>query len=132
MLGWKELAAKVDSAYANVDSGNNTLVLCDNYGQAGAINYYSKENIQAVSMNADYIDWINLEKNYRNVILVQEITDDDPERNVERPYFEDVKWMGRIENKLAREYGSAIYVLKGAKVSVTELLKEEMAERRNN
>ncbi len=37
-----------------------TLVLCDNYGQAGAINYYTKTGIKATSFNADYIDWFDL------------------------------------------------------------------------
>src|SRR5690606_4237789 len=35
MLGWKELAKKVDSVYSNIPNPENTLVLCDNYGQAG-------------------------------------------------------------------------------------------------
>ena len=39
MLGWKELAAKVDKAYLEFNDPAHTLVLCDNYGQAGAINF---------------------------------------------------------------------------------------------
>jgi aminopeptidase YwaD len=42
MLGWRELASKVDSIYLAIADKNHTLILCDNYGQAGAINYYSK------------------------------------------------------------------------------------------
>ena len=56
MLGWSELAQKTDLAFDRLANKENTLVLCDNYGQAGAINYYSKhKNIGAVSLNADYI-----------------------------------------------------------------------------
>ncbi len=62
MLGWKELAAKVDKVYLELDDPAHTLVLCDNYGQAGAINFYSKYGIQAVSFNADYINWFDLHK----------------------------------------------------------------------
>lgn len=36
MLGWKELASKVKLAMQKIDSPESTLVLCDNYGQAGA------------------------------------------------------------------------------------------------
>lgn len=39
MLGWKELAVKVDKAYLQINDPAQTLVLCDNYGQAGAINF---------------------------------------------------------------------------------------------
>lgn len=42
MLGWKELAVKVDSICSTLPDQDKTLLLCDNYGQAGAINYYKK------------------------------------------------------------------------------------------
>ncbi len=63
MLGWKELAAKTDRVFTRIGDPERTLVLCDNYGQAGAINFYSKKGIQAVSFNADYINWFKLNKN---------------------------------------------------------------------
>ncbi|MFZ0598592.1 MAG: glycosyltransferase family 39 protein, partial [Flavobacterium sp.] len=68
MLGWKELARKTDSAYALMPNTEKTLVLCDNYGQAGAINYYTKKGIKAVSFNADYVNWFNLNIQYKNLI----------------------------------------------------------------
>src|SRR5205814_8630643 len=75
MLGWRELDAKVDSVYARLPDKNSTLVLCDNYGQAGAINYYTSQNIKAVSFNADYIDWFDLSKRNKNLIRVKEADD---------------------------------------------------------
>jgi 4-amino-4-deoxy-L-arabinose transferase-like glycosyltransferase len=39
MLGWKELAAKVKKKKTELPHPDNTLILCHNYGQAGAINY---------------------------------------------------------------------------------------------
>ena len=79
MLGWRELANIVDVAFDSIDDKENTLIHCDNYGQAGAINYYSNQNYtQAVSMNADYINWYPLDKmEIKNVILVKESTDQD-------------------------------------------------------
>jgi len=104
MLGWKELAQKVDLAIISIPDKEHTLVLCDNYGQAGAINYYSAiKNIGAVSMNADYINWFRLDKEIRNVILIQEASDDDPERTRERPMFETIENVGQIANEFARE-----------------------------
>jgi hypothetical protein len=56
MIGWHELAKIVDDAYEPLPDKINTIVLCDNYGQAGAINYYSKfPEMHAVSFSTDYI-----------------------------------------------------------------------------
>lgn len=46
-------AAIVDSVYSTFPKNEQTLILCDNYGDAGAINYYGG-NIQqrAVSLSA--------------------------------------------------------------------------------
>ena len=130
MLGWKELAAKVDATYENLDDKSNTVVLCDNYGQAGAINYYSKYHLQAVTMNADYINWVPLDEEIKNIILVQNWDDDDKERKKEQPLFQKVSLTGRIENQYAREYGASIYQLVGAKVSINKILKSDIEENR--
>lgn len=130
MLGWKELAEKVDATYEKLDDKSHTLVLCDNYGQAGAINYYSKNGIQAVTMNADYINWVPLDEEITNVILVQNADDDDKERKKEQPLFENISLTGKVENKNAREYGASIYQLVGAKVSINKIIKSDIEENR--
>ncbi len=130
MLGWKELAEKVDATYEKLDDKSHTLVLCDNYGQAGAINYYSKNGIQAVTMNADYINWVPLDEEITNVILVQNVDDDDKERKKEQPLFENISLTGKVENKYAREYGASIYQLVGAKVSINKIIKSDIEENR--
>jgi hypothetical protein len=84
MLGWKELATKVDSVCVELPNLDNTFILCDNYGEAGAINYYTKnKNVIAHSENADYINWLLLDKKIENVILVREnffVKDNDKNR----------------------------------------------------
>lgn len=133
MLGWKELAQKVDAEYAKIDDKKHTVVLCDNYGQAGAINYYSKfKNIQAVTMNADYINWVPLEEEIKHIILVQNADDDDPDRNKEKPLFQTIRRTGKIETPYARERGTSIYVLLNAKVSINTILKGDIEENRWN
>src|SRR5687767_5959848 len=99
MLGWKELAQKVDAEYAKIGDKKHTVVLCDNYGQAGAINYYSRfKDIQAVTMNADYINWVPLGEEIKHLILIQSADDDDPDRNKEKPLFQTIRRIGKIEN----------------------------------
>jgi hypothetical protein len=132
MLGWRELAAKVDSAYGRMRDKPHTLVLCDNYGQAGAINYYSGHpNMQAVSMSADYINWFPLDTmEVRNVILVQDAGDTDKTREREKQLFQSVLLFGELENEYAREQGTRIYILEGAKTSINAILREERAKRK--
>ncbi|HYH15640.1 MAG TPA: glycosyltransferase family 39 protein [Flavisolibacter sp.] len=127
MVGWKELAQKTDSVYGALRSKGHTIVLCDNYGQAGAINYYSRyKDMQAVSMNADYIEWFPLHKEVVNVVLIQEITDTDKGREKEKPLFKKVSWTGQITIPYAREYGTSIYALEGARVSINDILQKEI------
>jgi len=133
MMGWKELAEKTDSVYNQVSEKQNTLVLCDNYGEAGAINYYSKfKNINAVTMNADYINWFALDKPIKNVILIQEASDDDPNRKREKPWFDAVGLVGGIENPYSREQGTKIYLLKGAKTNINSIVEQEIEKNKNH
>lgn len=133
MLGWKELASQVDSVYRRASLNGTTIVITDNYGQAGAINYYSAfENINAVSFNADYINWFMLDKPIKNVILVKDIFDTDTARTEELPYFSAINLVGTIDHPLARERGTKIYLLTDAKVNINAILRKEVDERNNS
>ena len=127
MLGWRELADITDAAMSDLDG--HVLVLCDNYGQAGAINHYSRQKyINAVSLNADYINWFPLEKQIEHIILVQEADDDDPQRNDERDLFEEIYKAGSISNELAREYGTSVYVLKNARENINMIIQKDISD----
>ncbi|CAM4318852.1 glycosyltransferase family 39 protein [Cytophagaceae bacterium 50C-KIRBA] len=131
MLGWKQLALKLDSVLATLPktSLDSTIILCDNYGQAGAINYYSQNRaIEAYSMNADYARWIPLNKPMKHVILVKEYDDEDPNRTEERPLFDTLYLAGVHLNPLAREHKVSIYVLKNAKININKRVQDEVME----
>ncbi len=132
MLGWKELAVIIDSICADLPDLDQTLILCDNYGQAGAINYYTKnKKIRANSFNADYINWFDLDKKIVNVLLVKEADDDDKGRKVEKPFFDSVYLAGKRINRYAREQEISIYVLRGAKINVNKRIIEERDRKKN-
>lgn len=131
MLGWKELARKTDSVYGLFPKSENTLVLCDNYGQAGAINYYTKKGIKAVSFNADYINWFNLNLYYTNLIRIKEFEENSNEFKETSPFFESAFIGGGITNKYAREYGTTIFVFTKAKININKRLEEEIKEEKN-
>ena len=73
MTGWKELAAKTREAYNQIpdDEKQSTLLFCDNYGFAGAINYYNRGKVpEAYSLSTDYIFWIPRYPVIRNIIWI--------------------------------------------------------------
>lgn len=127
MLGWRELASKVDSIYLTIADKNHTLILCDNYGQAGAINYYSKiAGLKADSFSTDYEKWINLNKKIKNVIRVKSYENINSTRDVS--LFNSVKLITKIENPFARENGTQIIILSQPKLDLAKLLREERAK----
>jgi hypothetical protein len=128
MLGWKELARKVDSIYINLPNKKNTLILCDNYGQAGAINYYSKNGLRAVSFNADYINWFDFDTKYYNLIRVKNASERENEWKETSPYFEHSVIADSITNKYAREYGTTIFSFTDTKININEVVKKEVEE----
>ena len=132
MLGWKELASKVDSIYKLLPENEYTFVLCDNYGQAGAINYYAKnKKIKAVTFHADYIDWFDLNAKIENLIRVKEFEESKNELEETSPFFNSSSVAGSITNPLAREYKTTIYVFRKAKIDINQRLKNEIEEEKN-
>jgi hypothetical protein len=131
MLGWKELAAKVDLLYAGLPDKSKTLVLCDNYGQAGAINYYSRQNIKAVTFNADYINWFDLKTTYKNLIRVKDRGNDLAELAETSPFFHHSFLADSVSNPYAREFGTTIFCFSGAKINIQSRLQHEIDEVKN-
>lgn len=127
MLGWSELASLVDSAYSEMPKEGRTLILCDNYGQAGAINFYSKiPEVEAYTMNADYLYWLNLEEPVGNLILVWEADEKITARELD--IFEEYREIGKITHPLAREKGTTVHFLRRAKVDINPVLRQEVLE----
>jgi hypothetical protein len=126
MLGWRELAAKIDNIYEQLPHAEHTIILCDNYGQAGAINFYSRNKLKAVSFNADYINWFELDNRIDNFIRVKESRGREKELEETHPYFDQGFEADSITNPYAREYGTTIFVFTGPKIDVSQRLKEEL------
>ena len=132
MLGWKELAYKIDSIYSTLPTQYQTLILCDNYGQAGAINYHTKnKNITAVSFNADYINWFQLDKKFNNLIRVKTLESKDNELKETSPFFDTSYIAGSITNPFAREYGTTIFVFIKANIDINIRIKKEIDDTKN-
>ncbi|MGI4862740.1 MAG: glycosyltransferase family 39 protein [Janthinobacterium lividum] len=111
MLGWQELADKTWLAYQALPDSTRalTLIKCDNYGQAGAINYYNRNRAMpaATSFNGSYLYWFPAppKGSWRHALLIGE---GHPEELV--PHFQTFRKVGEITNPYARERGATIYL----------------------
>lgn len=115
MLGWEEMARKAAKAWATLDSNEKkqSMLFCDNYGEAGAVNYYRKKYRlpEAFTDNGSFLFWMPKNKPYENIILV---TDDRNE--MQHPFikqFTSAVAYDSVTNRYAREYGTLIIILKG-------------------
>ena len=111
MLGWRELAGLVVQAYEKVPAAErrNTLILCDNYGQAGAVNYYAGGKVSpAITFSADYMFWFPAMDTLHYLIIVGE----EPGEHV-RKYTSGYLKTGQISDSLARECGTGVYLVQG-------------------
>ncbi|MGV3540022.1 MAG: hypothetical protein ACO1OQ_09435 [Rufibacter sp.] len=125
MLGWQELTVQAQKAYAQLPESEkpHTLLLCDNYGQAGAINFYANRSLPAaVSFNADYAHWYPMQLRVQNIILVKTLGEDVLQEE-EKPHFASVTKVGEVTAPYAREKGTAVYLLRGVSRVMSEKLK---------
>jgi hypothetical protein len=128
MLGWKEMAEKVAAAYHALDSNEkrHTILFCDNYGQAGAVNLYGKKYHLpgAYSDNASFLYWLPDTNRLVNIIL---LTDDRHE--MEHPFIKDFSAAilnDSVTTPYARERGDLIMTLKGANDAFIQMFKEKI------
>ncbi len=130
MLGWEEMAQKVAKAYHALDDSDrkNTIIFCNNYGMAGAINYYAhKYNLpEAYSDNASFLYWLPTGLQIENFILVSD--DPDEKQHDFAKGFASVTKTDSITNKFAREKGDYIYVFIGADDNFRKFFKQKIEE----
>ena len=128
MLGWHEMADKSLSAFKMIPESElgNTLVICDNYGQTGALNYYNRGKMpEAYSFNTDYIYWLPHLEKIVNILLIGE----KPSQKV-IGMFKECKLAGIVDNDQAREKNTGIYLLSGANDLFTMVFYSRVEERK--
>ncbi|HEX5155304.1 MAG TPA: glycosyltransferase family 39 protein [Parafilimonas sp.] len=128
MLGWKEMAQKVAKAYNMLDDSTkkNTVIFCNNYGMAGAVNYYGpKYHLpEAYSDNASFLYWMPNDLRIENFILV---TDDPHEEQHDfAKGFKSVTKIDSVTTEYARERGDYIYTFIGADENFQKFFKEKI------
>lgn len=132
MLGWRELADMAWQTWQRVPEADRpyTLLICDNYGEAGALNYYNKgRNIpSANAMNADYVFWFREMDTIRYIVKIGT-----------KPEGEYMKMIGRLErtgvmkDTLSREYqwGAGAWLMSGLSPDLPAALKAALREKQD-
>ncbi len=124
MFGWQELADSVDAAVSRLpeDDLNNLHVFCWNYGEAGALTYYSDQlNIPPVISphNSHYL-WGYGNYDGKNLLFI------GTSKEYLEKWFESVELVGKTKCELCMPYESdnPIWICKNLKVTVDEMWKQ--------
>lgn len=133
MLSWEEMTQKVAKAYSSLDSAEkaHTLLFCDNYGEAGAVNYYGpKYHLPpAYSDNASFLYWMPPDFDNFDVLLL--VTDDRHEMQHEFiKEFKQAPFVDSVVNPYAREDGTLIILMKGPSAAFRDAFRVKIEKDR--
>jgi hypothetical protein len=126
MIGWEELTVIVRRAYDRLtpEQQDKCLILTNNYGEAGAINFYgTKYGLpRVISFNDSYIFWApeSIDAEY----LIKVGSSDDLEE-----LFHRVEIAGRISTPHARQEGTPVYFCADPKGDLNQVYQEELQQR---
>jgi Dolichyl-phosphate-mannose-protein mannosyltransferase len=131
MLGWKELTEKAEKFYQSLPepTKSNTIIYCRNYGQAGALKYYGKENwfkALTISDNGSFILWVPGRLWMDNLIFIGgKIPDKDDEVF---QHFEKVTMIDSVTNPYSRQFGDKIIFFEHIDSAGLQLARDGLAE----
>ena len=132
MFGWDEMTALVAKAWNGLtpEQQKRTLIYADNYGEAGAIHHFGKQYHlpEVVSLNSSFTLWAPDSIDCDYIIYV----DDSGGETVKglATFIESYRKIGEVENPLAREKGTAVFVLVHPKPALNERYTKELARKR--
>jgi 4-amino-4-deoxy-L-arabinose transferase-like glycosyltransferase len=130
MLGWEEMTQKVAKAYNMLNTAEkaDALIFCNNYGMAGAVNYYGpKYNLpEAYSDNASFLYWLPAKPKMNNFVLVSD--DPDEKQHDFAKGFKSVIKVDSITTQYAREKGDYIYLFIGADNNFRKFFEAKIAK----
>ncbi|MDN3580255.1 ArnT family glycosyltransferase [Mucilaginibacter flavus] len=134
MLGWDEMAQKVGQAYNSLtpEQQKQTIVYADNYGEAGALHHYRKQfNYPDVaSLNSSFTLWAPDTLACKYMIYVDDSNGENIRQFVAGNMIGSYKKIGEVEYYLAREKGTAIYLLTDIKFPLKERYRKELIRKR--
>jgi hypothetical protein len=120
-FGWEELALLVAQAYRSLPEAERakTAIFADNYGEAGAINYYGRRLGLPRAVSGHNSHWLWGPGSASVEVLIAFGPDEEDLRQL----CEQVEVAGRFEHPYAMPYesGQAVYICRGLKASMEQL-----------
>jgi hypothetical protein len=109
-----------------IDDKKASFIYCENYGLAGAITIIGKKYglPEAVCFSESFRYWIPRKFNpdIKSFIYIN----DKPGEDIKN-LFGKISLIGRISNRDAREYGTAVYLCEFPKTSFNEFWSERIS-----
>jgi hypothetical protein len=127
MIGWKEIARLAAKAYYQIpiEERKNTMIYAENYGQAGAIDFYGKEfNLPpCISFSSSYMLWSPEKVNLKKLIYINDEFNDDIKQT-----FGKHTLIGQLSDQHAREKGVQIWLLENPNEKFNQLYEQSSKE----
>ncbi|MCC6459233.1 MAG: glycosyltransferase family 39 protein [Saprospiraceae bacterium] len=125
MLGWAELGQTAVDAYQQVPAGEAVLIYGENYGQAGAVDFYGRPYglPPAVSFSDSYRLWLPDSTQAQTLIYINDELGQDVQE-----LFADIRPIGSITNAFAREKGTTVYLCRQPRRSLDVFWRERLRQ----
>ena len=109
MIGWEELANKTAEVWQSIPNKSTAAIYAENYGQAGAIEYFGKKQgiPKVLSFSDNYRYWLpdSLPINFQTLIYVNDELGDDM-----HGFFQKIEKVWELDMPLSRQHGTQIYL----------------------
>lgn len=133
MFGWNEMTRKVDSVYKTLtpDQQKHTIIFADNYGEAGAIHHYGRQyNLpDPISLGSSFALWAP--PSVANADYIIYVDDSDNVSKRVGALAASYKKTGQVDNPLAVEHGTGIYLISHPTPKFNLLYQHTLAQRLN-
>jgi hypothetical protein len=117
MLGWKELTEKTEKHFLQQPDSikTSTIVYCANYGLAGSMKYYAKDQYfrdKIISENGTFLLWISDRLYFKHMIFVDDEMPEKDDNVLKR--FGAVDVVDSCTNPFSRQFNTKIFYFKNA------------------
>jgi len=135
MFGWDELGQKVANAYHNLtpEQQKQTIIFANNYGEAGAVHHYGKQYglPDVISLNSSFALWAPDSLDCKYIIYVDQNNGRNTQGLLDDKRIGAAQRLGEIDNPLARENGTAIFLLSDLKPGLNAGYRKELLKTRS-
>lgn len=131
MLGWKELTEKSERLYESLpmDKKHDVMIYCRNYGQAGALKFYARDDDftwRVISDNGSFLLWIPPRLYFKHLIFIGRRMPGKDDEVFQ--HFEKATVIDSVTNPLSRQLGDKIIFFENIDSAGLRLAEEELKE----